>query len=346
MKRMLVKVVGFVAVFALAMSLFASTKAAAQGAPNECTINAVVLVGEPASCNFSCWSDPELPTRITVTVTGTNMSIFGDCGGVKPFCTTGLGGIFPCPASSIALFRQSYPANAPTGNCRVKHGGNGLALAGPAIGSCKATILPQPGAVDDAHGRLGCTFAATGRTGDAGENGINSLTSDVLAGGGWDLSQLLDSDPGQFSFEGDAICAGVDIASEHKNSTQPQGFGGPAYSISATGIYDNLVCGTATLSGVLTIVGSGVQVKAKFGMTVAVGVGSMSLTVADGSQIGESNVDAGAGTGAVDIFRDLNDSTGGNCVNQNVTALLVNGAFELSFSGEGSTSSFSSDSDA
>lgn len=154
---------------------------------------------------------------------------------------------------------------------------------------------------DDAMGAAACVLApgsVAGTTTVGGEDGVNNIVFDDLGiGGGWDpVTNLLDTDPGRFTFSGSAVCAGLDAASE--DGTGPEVVGptvapGPpptaTATIKAAGDFDNLICGTGTANGDAIIeapvpadpgtANPGTLLFTEFGIKFVAGVGQLSFVV-------------------------------------------------------------------
>lgn len=187
--------------------------------------------------------------------------------------------------------------------------------------------------VDDSWGVMHCVFRAVmGAAAGAGENGANAFLSDATFDDSWDPLELMDTDPGTFTFNGPADCQAVDVASEI--GANPEAIAPINATWSISGKFKSLACSTMMLSGDGTLVGNNVKLTMHMhvGATVAGGAGRMSI-VLDPNLPGNLNNDAistGEGRGTVHVA-----PRSGNCVTTNVTEFLVDGAFTTRFSGEG-----------
>lgn len=158
-----------------------------------------------------------------------------------------------------------------------------------ALGLLSAMALGAPAAQathdDDTMGEASCVLApgsVAGTTiGVDDEDGVNGLGYDNTNG-------LLDTDPGHFDFEGDAICTGFDVASETTPANRPI-IPPTTFAIEAAGDYDNLVCGTGTANGDARLFGPvvpvgeitpiDVEIYTEFGIKFVAGVGQLSFVV-------------------------------------------------------------------
>lgn len=212
-------------------------------------------------------------------------------------------------------------------------------LVGAALGSAPAY------ANDDTMAVAACVLEPASVAGVTAP-GVASGLTDLAGINGWDPLNLLDTDNGTFRFSGTAVCGGADVAGDDATSG-PGSTGLPdivagTYKIDAGAAivggfseYSNLICGTGTANGdaVLTNLNApAANIKAKFGITFAGGVGKLSMVIQPGGfatgQLGSVNaVDGGEGTGVIDIA-----PFNGNCANTDVTGFQVNGAFETSLS--------------
>jgi hypothetical protein len=156
---------------------------------------------------------------------------------------------------------------------------------------------------DDTMADAECELTPGGVAGSAalaGENGVNHVGSALDVTGDWgngfsyDLtagvqSMLMDTDPGHFNFSGTAICKGRDVAAEGPapagppNAPAPQIIPPGTYTITASGDFDNLICGTGTANGDAVIVGPvgtsppTVQIFTEFAIKFNGGVGAGGL---------------------------------------------------------------------
>jgi hypothetical protein len=158
----------------------------------------------------------------------------------------------------------------------------------------------------------------------AGTGGVDDILGDTSDDGG-----PLDTDDGDFAFNGGVACAGADAAG-------PAIVGPGPYNISASGTYQNLLCGTGTANGTATLTGDvdDTSIDFVFNITFAAGVGELSLTVTGGTaDLGATTetIQGGGGRGVISIVPSPED--GGNCVTTDVTQFFVNGGFEATLSG-------------
>jgi hypothetical protein len=156
--------------------------------------------------------------------------------------------------------------------------------------------------------------------GVAGTSNLEGIQTDYPNG-------LLDTDTGtgaspHFTFSGTATCAGVNVVG-------PQVIPPGTYSISASGEFANLVCGTGTATGTAYIINGagGVNINTTFGLALVGGVGELSIAVTGGSlNSGANPVNSGSGVGVVDIIPNATDPFGSDCIG-NVHNFFVNGGF-------------------
>ena len=176
--------------------------------------------------------------------------------------------------------------------------------------------IAQASHVDDTMAQADCVLEPGGVSGQAetgGEDGVNSVMTDMNNGGGLPPLELFDTDPGHFNFSGNAICTGVDNAAEDNNQTGPEVFPhptedengqprvGPVISkIIASGDYDNLVCGTGTANGDAVLRApdgpdadtlDDVQIYAEFGIMFVAGTGELKFVI----DADETEIDNGGG---------------------------------------------------
>jgi hypothetical protein len=220
--------------------------------------------------------------------------------------------------------------------------------------SAMFAAVPSAHATDDTMGAAGCVLlpgvAGTTTQGTDGVNApLDGQNPDAQFGGGWDPLELLDTDPGGFTFQGNAVCTGADVASEAGNPG-PQIAIPVVAQITATGDYDNLICGTGTAYGNATVNGTSTvgplsvtitNLTTRFGITFAAGTGDLSYVVTGGSitatdprGTSTNTIEGGNGVGVINIA-----PTNGNCVNEDVKQFNVIGAFAGSLSGEGTDDS-------
>ena len=201
-----------------------------------------------------------------------------------------------------------------------------------AVGLLAAMALAAPAAqADDTMGVSACVVGP----GVAGQTNVESIQGDLLSGGGWDPLQLLDSDTGGFTFSGPATCTGVDVAGASGAGTLglgPTVVAPTSVTITATGTYDNLICGTGTANGNATLVGGGINLSSQFGLTFVSGAGKLSLVNPTGS-VGSDTVNGGEGTGVIQIIPTGSAAGTVACGNGNVTSFTVLGGFEATLSG-------------
>lgn len=206
-----------------------------------------------------------------------------------------------------------------------------------AVGLLAAMALAAPSAqADDTFGVSACVVGP----GVAGQTNVENIGSDIqpggAGGGAWDPIDLLDVDTGGFQFSGPATCTGVDVA----GATGPSVVAPTAVTITATGSYDNIICGTGTANGTGTLVGGGINLTAPFGLTFVAGAGKLSLNNITGN-VGADDVNGGEGTGYIQIIPTGNNGTSSvpplpaeSCLTSNTTAFTVLGGFEATLSGQ------------
>ena len=187
-----------------------------------------------------------------------------------------------------------------------------------------ALALAAPAA--EARGSYWHITCAVG-PGVAGQTNVESIQGDLLSGGGWDSLQLLDSDTGGFTFSGPATCSGIGVS-----ATGPKVLLPTAVTITATGTYDNLVCGTGTAGGNATLTGPGINLVSPFALTFVSGAGKLSFSNPTGT-IGSDDINGGDGSGYVEIVPTGSPGGTNPCVNGNVTSFTVLGGFEATLTG-------------
>lgn len=229
-----------------------------------------------------------------------------------------------------------------------------LALSGPAA----AQQAP-----DDTWAKVDCVLNPGGVAGTLGVDGVNSVGTDLGQGQAYDPLELMDTDPGPFEFSGSAVCAGVDLASEHKQQG-PETAPPTTVAISAKGIYDNLICGTGEAKGYATVTGDlgpknalnaggPIVINSIFDIQFVGGNGHLEGVVQKEGQspsdatsrLGQNEVDQGGVLGAIHIAPSSWNGQGGPvapCVGApgaqgpgNVTAFTVDGTFAATLAGEG-----------
>lgn len=225
---------------------------------------------------------------------------------------------------------------------------------------------------DDTSGSLTCLITASVVAGHSPSN-VNSLATDTGQGQSYDPAQLFDTDPGAFTLSGTGNCLGIDMASEwidKGGGTGPE-FIDQQVSITAKGIYDNLICGTVDAKGTAVITDSSgpldltdhdIELHTQLAIKFVAGVGTMSIVVQGApsesgqgthSYIGGNQIDQGQGMGALNIIPTGSTGAGEPCVGTpgvqksgDVTTVVFTGGFQTSLAGEGQTViSPSSDSD-
>jgi hypothetical protein len=126
---------------------------------------------------------------------------------------------------------------------------------------------------------------------------IASIPSDLT-----DAPGLLDVGAAGFTFNGDAVCAGID--------------GSPVaqvYNVNGVGDSANLICGTGTAQGTVALVGGRVHFL-DFAISFTAGTGYLTFLPDD------------VGAGVVELTPT---TTGGNCVTTDVTQFFIQGAFSV-----------------
>lgn len=210
-----------------------------------------------------------------------------------------------------------------------------ISVMGLALVSLLAMNAPaQATGVDDSFGAATCVLqGVAGSAAGPGEDGVNNVLQDLGGDDSWDPLELLDTDPGSFTFDGDVTCAGVDIASEI--GSNPEVVGPVAAHVTASGKFNNLICGTGTANGQATLTSDAIKatVNTNFGITFVGGVGYLSIVVNEDApgNINNDAVSGGNGNGVIHIAPSV-----GNCVTTKVSEFLVDGAFATTLSGEGS----------
>jgi hypothetical protein len=152
-------------------------------------------------------------------------------------------------------------------------------LVSLALGALSVLAVAAPAA--QAQGTMAAAACVLAPGSVAGTAGVDSIISK--------LPGLFETDDGAFDFNGNATCAGADVA-------------GPAvvpprtYTIDASGTYNNLLCGTGTANGTAWLTGTGGNttfIESTFGITFAAGTGKLSIVVTGGQvQVGTSTVRA------------------------------------------------------
>lgn len=197
-----------------------------------------------------------------------------------------------------------------------------------------AVALAAPAQADDTMGVAACTLIP-GSVAGISNPGVESVLTDGVA-------TLLDTDSGTFSFSGQAVCAGADVASSGGGVAPSLAAG--VYNINTTsGTYNNLICGTGTANGTATLTNApgtpAATINTTFAITFAAGVGKLSIVVNSGSIDGlvgpnGNTISGGEGTGVISILPTQSTPPGSvGCINGDVTGFLVNGAFETTLSG-------------
>lgn len=163
--------------------------------------------------------------------------------------------------------------------------------------------------------------------------GVQGVLVDSAGGTGWDPLKLLDIDSGGFTFTGQAVCGGADVAGAAPDAVAPT-----PVTITANGNYNNLICGTGTAAGTATLKdtatgGANINLATTFSIHFVGGVGTLAVDSVTGTAKGSVNatnntVSQGNGYGVIDII-----PSAGNCVQGTVTAFLVNGAFTAFITG-------------
>ncbi len=165
-----------------------------------------------------------------------------------------------------------------------------------------AAALLVPVASASAGTQTACTF--DGVTGN-----LSPAIPSILEDGS------TDTETGQFTFNGGVTCAGNDRG----NPVNPTAETG---SVSASGNYSNILCGTGRAEGDATVTLPSGTVQAHFVIDFTGGNGVITITAAVRST-GETG-----GTGRGDA--QLRPASG-NCVNQSVSAFQVVGGFTTIF---------------
>lgn len=256
-----------------------------------------------------------------------------------------------------------------------------IAVLALVVGTALATSVPTALAQqmsddgdrdDDTMGAASCVLSPNQVSGQAAddEDGVNAFQNDAGSGDSWDPLEFFDTDPGHFTFGGQAECAGLDLADEDDQTGDGDGSGakdnggplgpepvGPVLvDIQASGDYDNWFCGTGTANGTALVTEAegttDIQIHTHFGITFVGGTGALSIVVQSdetgtepyegqwdstpGTQswVGQNNIDGGNGAGVINISV-TGDPDDGDCDASNVTHFNVNGAFATSLSGEG-----------
>lgn len=205
-----------------------------------------------------------------------------------------------------------------------------------------ALALTAPAAqADDTYAPMACVMGpGLLHTWPGGE----AVAGDVLSGErykyGWDPLNLLDVDTGGFEFSSPVTCAGVDVA-----GSAPTVIASTGATITATGTYDSLICGTGSGNGSGYISGGGMSLSFEgAGVTFVAGAGRLTLNNFDGqfvnSQGGTQYVWKGDGTGYLQIVPDGRTGPPTNqglpvapCVTASSTSHTVVGAFEAKLVG-------------
>jgi len=167
-------------------------------------------------------------------------------------------------------------------------------------------------------------------------NPSNATASCHLTPGGVDGNATIPAPPamftsGGFTFSGGATCsiAGVDGPAGTGPAT-PFAEGPLAATITASGTFNNLVCGTGTANGTATVTAGADVIDASFGITFVNGAGHLSIDVTGGKDnAGADAISGGNGHGGIDIV----PTNAGGCLTSPVTSFLVNGSFSSSLSG-------------
>jgi hypothetical protein len=194
-----------------------------------------------------------------------------------------------------------------------------------ALGALSVLAVAAPAAqAQGTMAELGCVIPP-GEVVDTTSPPVENIVDDTLDPGG-----ALDTETGDFRFNGNLACAGADAAGP---AAVPPG----TYNLAAVGTHENLLCGTGTANGTASLNGvtNPTSITSDFGLRFAAGVGKLTLVVDGGVvQVGASleTVTGGQGTGVISIVPNPL-FTGGNCIITSVNRFFVNGGFELSVSG-------------
>ena len=162
-----------------------------------------------------------------------------------------------------------------------------------------AGALLVPAASASAATQVACTF-----------DGVTGQLNPGIPGIAQDLSP--DSETGTFNYSGGVTCTGNDNGTPRAESG----------SITASGSYDNMLCGTGTASGSSTVTLPSGTVTANFTISFRGGNGTIDITRAV-----RNNGETGTGAGDAQL-RPVD----GNCATTAVNTFQVVGGFAVTLS--------------